>query len=179
MQKRFWHKVSVNLFFVCTLLIYINVYSQDSTANGGMHTFFSLEQAMKQPDSVISLTLKKQHLKEFPQEILQMKNLERLDLSRNSIKEIPAAIGELKKLHYVNFAQNYLTELPEEMAFLPIDTLILWDNQIRKFSESFKSLPLKFLDLRAILMTRKEQKAIKQIFPAAKIRKDHPCNCGR
>ena len=179
MQKRFWHKIPVLSVFVYTLLIYINVFCQDTPVNSDNHTFFSLKEAMQQPDSVITLTLKKQKLKEFPSEILQMKNIERLDLSRNSIKEIPSAIGGLKKLHYVNFAQNYLNELPKEMALLPLDTLILWDNQIRVFDESFKNLNLKFLDLRAILMTRKEQKAIKQIFPNTKIKKDHPCNCGR
>lgn len=108
-----------------------------------------------------------------------MKNLERLDLSRNSLKEIPEEISSLKKLHYIKLASNYLTTLSSSISELPIDTLILWDNQIHSFDTSFSKLPLKFLDIRAISMTRKEQKAIKQLFPNAKIKKDHPCNCGR
>lgn len=141
--------------------------------------YFSLQDAIANKDSVISLQLKKQYLKEFPKEILEMKNLERLDLSRNSLKEIPEEISSLKKLHYIKLASNYLTTLSSSISELPIDTLILWDNQIHSFDTSFSKLPLKFLDIRAISMTRKEQKAIKQLFPNAKIKKDHPCNCGR
>ena len=171
MQTKFCHKIFVLSLFAAVLCLFNTAFSQNGC-------FLSLQEAMKQPDSVRTLILKKQHIKEFPVEILQMKNIERLDLSRNSIKEIPSLIKELKNLHYVNFAQNYLTSLPEEMADLPVDTLILWDNQIRVFDQSFKKMKLKFLDIRAILMTRKEQRAVKQIFPDAKIKKDHPCNCG-
>ncbi len=160
-------------FFVYSVVIlcFSALYAQEGY-------FFSLEEALQKPDSVRSLTLKKKKLKEFPKEILQFKNIERLDLSRNSIKEIPKEIQSLKKLHYVNFAQNYLTTLPTEMADLPLDTLILWDNQIKEFDTVFQKTDLKLLDIRAISMTRKQQKAIKQIFPKAKIKKDHACNCG-
>ncbi len=159
-------------FFILFIACGWELFSQNGYFN-------SLEQAMLTPDSVISLNLKKQKIKEFPMEILKMKNIQRLDISRNYIKEIPPQISELKHLHYVNFAQNYLTTLPKEMAQLPLDTLILWDNQIREFDESFSTTNLKLLDIRAILMTRKEQKAIKKIFSNTKIKKDHPCNCGR
>ena len=159
---------------LCANLFVLTVLQIANCQDGYFH---SLQEAMQQPDSVISLTLKKNKLKEFPIEILQMKNIERLDLSRNSIKEIPKEIGNLKNLHYVNVAQNYLSALPKEMSKLPLDTLILWDNQIREFDENFKNNNLKFLDIRAISMTRKEQKAIKQLFPKTKIKKDHPCNC--
>lgn len=147
-------------------------------ANSQQGYYTSLEQAIKNKDAVISLTLKKQHLKTFPMEVLEMKNLQRLDLSRNSIKEIPVTIDTLKNLHYLNIAQNYLTYLPYQMAKMNIDTLILWDNQIKSFDTSFAQLNLKYLDIRAISMTRKQQKAIKSLFPNAKIKKDHPCNCG-
>ncbi len=160
-------------FFVYSVVIFCfgAIYAQEGY-------FYSLEQAIKSPDSVKSLTLKRQKLKEFPMEILQFRNIERLDLSRNSIKEIPKEIQSLKYLHYVNFAQNYLTSLPIQMAELPLDTLILWDNQIKEFDTIFQKTNLKFLDIRAISMTRKQQKAIKEIFPKAKIKKDHACNCG-
>lgn len=161
-------------FFVCNILsiVYYISFCQNTV-------FTSLDEAVKHPDSVINLVLKKQKIKVFPIEILNMKNIERLDLSRNSIKEIPAEIKNLKRLHYLNLAQNYLSSLPKELSELPLDTLILWDNQIREFDKSFRNTNLRFLDLRAILMTRKEQEAIKQTFPNAKIKKDNACNCGR
>lgn len=141
-------------------------------------TCHSIEEALQNKDSVTSLILKKQKLQKFPLEILELKNLERLDISRNYIKEIPEEITRLKRLHYLNAAQNLLSSLPSKMSSMPLDTLILWDNSIREFDESFKNLNLKYLDLRAIQMTRSEQKRIKQLFPNTRIRKDHPCNCG-
>lgn len=141
-------------------------------------TCYSIQEALQHKDSVSTLILKKQNLQLFPLEILELKNLKRLDISRNYIKEIPPQIQELKHLHYINMAQNQLSFLPKEMSQMPIDTLILWDNMIRAFDTSFSNLNLKYLDIRAIQMTRKEQKAIKKLFPKARIRKDHPCNCG-
>lgn len=141
-------------------------------------TCYSIEEALQNKDSVTNLILKKQKLQKFPLEILNFKNLERLDISRNYIKELPTEISQLKRLHYLNAAQNLLSSLPAEMSSMVLDTLILWDNSIREFDESFKNLNLKYLDLRAIQMTRSEQKRIKQIFPNTRIRKDHPCNCG-
>ncbi len=138
----------------------------------------SLQEALQHKDSVITLVLKKQKLHSFPMEILELKNLERLDISRNFIKEIPPQIQQLKHLHYINAAQNLLSSLPKEISELHVDTLVLWDNMIRAFDTSFANLDLKYLDIRAIQMTRKEQKAIKELFPKARIRKDHPCNCG-
>ncbi len=158
-------------YSIISLLCFLEAFGQEGY-------YSCLEQAIKNKDSVISLTLKKKHLKTFPKEILEMKNIQRLDLSRNSIKEIPSSIDTLKYLHYLNIAQNYLTSLPKQMAQMPIDTLILWDNQIKYFDSSFSKLHLKYLDIRAISMTRKQQKAIKALFPQAKIKKDHPCNCG-
>ena len=170
-QGKYYNNILYGCFLVL-ILIACSVYGQNGY-------YISLQQALKQPDSVVSLSLKHQKLKAFPSEILEFKNLQRLDLSRNYIRTIPQEISSLKHLHYVNFAQNNIDSLPLTMSSLPIDTLILWDTYIREFDTSFSSLPLKFLDLRAITMTRKEQKAIINIFPNAKIRKDHPCNCGR
>lgn len=164
MQKRFF------LSLVAVFLCCIGVCQND--------TYSNLEDALKNKEIVKTLILKKHKLENFPMGILELENLERLDISRNYIKEIPKEISSLKKLHYLNAAQNYLTCLPKEMASMPIDTLILWDNMIRAFDESFIDSKIKYLDLRAIQMTRKEQKAILRLFPNAKVKKDHPCNCG-
>lgn len=164
MQKRFW----LNIIFIVANAICF--------AQNGYYD--NLSEALANKDSVVSLCIKKQKLTTFPMEILELRNLERLDISRNYISEIPQQINTLSKLHYLNAAQNYIKELPKEIAVLPLDTIILWDNMIRSFDSSFASLPLRYIDLRAIQMTRKEQKAIKNLFPKARIRKDHPCNCG-
>ncbi|MCH3923416.1 MAG: hypothetical protein LKE30_00645 [Bacteroidales bacterium] len=161
-------------YFLNLLLVFFcfNCYCQQKE-------YTSLEEALKNKDSVTCLNLKKQKIHHFPMEIMQLKNLEKLSLSRNYLDTIPKEIACLKHLHYIDFSSNFIESLPCEMSLLPIDTLILWDNQIRYFDSCFAYLPLKYLDLRAILMTRKEQKAIINLFPNARIRKDHPCNCGR
>lgn len=165
---RMLKKYLLNCFLSCLCLF---VSAQGLTCYG-------IEEALQKKDSVTNLILRKQKLQKFPLEILSLKNLERLDISRNYIKELPIEISQLKRLHYLNVAQNLLSSLPAEMSSMVLDTLILWDNSIREFDESFKNLDLNYLDIRAIQMTRSEQKRIKQIFPNTRIRKDHPCNCG-
>ncbi|MDO5759401.1 MAG: hypothetical protein Q4Q06_00080 [Bacteroidota bacterium] len=160
----------------CLLNCFLSLLSLYAYAQG--LTCYNIQEALQNKDSVTTLILKKQNLKEFPLEILSLSNLQRLDISRNYIDHIPKEIAELKQLHYLNAAQNMLSYLPKELASLPLDTLILWDNSIREFDESYKNTNLKYLDIRAIQMTRSEQKAIKKLFPKARIRKDHPCNCG-
>lgn len=164
MQKKF----SLSLIFCLVIEV---CFSQGLTC-------YSIQEALQHKDSVTTLILKKQKLQSFPLEILELRNLKRLDISRNSIKEIPPEIEKLSFLHYINAAQNFISSLPKELAQLPLDTLILWDNTIRAFDTCFQHTNLKYLDIRAIQMTRKEQKAIKKLFPKARIRKDHPCNCG-
>lgn len=165
---RMLKKYLLNCFLSCLCLF---VSAQGLTCYG-------IEESLQKKDSVTNLILRKQKLQKFPLEILSLKNLERLDISRNYIKELPIEISQLKRLHYLNVAQNLLSSLPAEISSMVLDTLILWDNSIREFDESFKNLDLNYLDIRAIQMTRSEQKRIKQIFPNTRIRKDHPCNCG-
>jgi Leucine-rich repeat (LRR) protein len=162
-------KYFLSLLFV---LVSLNTYCQEKV-------YTSLEEALKNKDSVLYLNLKNKVIHHFPTGILQLKNLQKLSLSRNYLDTIPKELATLKHLHYLDLSSNFLTSLPAELSSLPLDTLILWDNQIHSFDSSFARLPLKYLDLRAILMTRKEQKAILQIFPNTRVRKDHPCNCGR
>lgn len=141
-------------------------------------TYRSLQEALQEPDSVCRLVLKRQGLKSFPKEIFSFKNLEYLDLSFNELDSLPKDMTELPKLHYLSLAQNNISSLPCCLSSFALDSLVLWGNTIRSFDSCFSNLKLKYLDIRAIQMTRKEQKAIIAIFPGTRIRKDHPCNCG-
>lgn len=159
------------------LLLSINIYSfaQD---NG---YYNNLDSALANPSSVITLDLEKQKLKNVPKSIINFENLERLILKRNYIKEIPKELSLIKKIHYLDISSNYIKELPAEISILKLDTLIMWDNRIRVFPEKFQEIgkTLQFLDLRAIQMNKEEQKTIKLLFPKAKIKFTHPCNCNR
>ena len=139
----------------------------------------SLEEALKEKDCVECIDLTKSKLKTIPKEIYQFPNLKKLILSRNKIKHIPDTLSHLAHLHYLDLSSNYIDSLPPTLSTLNIDTLIMWDNPIYHLPESFEAWDLKYLDLRAIQMNRTEQKNIKKLFPKARIRMDHPCNCGR
>ncbi|MEO8734193.1 MAG: hypothetical protein ABI373_07670, partial [Flavobacteriales bacterium] len=52
-------------------------------------TYHSLARALQHPDSVYRLDLSHQKLKEVPEDVRKLKNLNALDLGRNKLKELP------------------------------------------------------------------------------------------
>ena len=52
------------------------------------YSYIDLEEALKHPEMVVRLELRKKKLKEFPKEIFMFKNLQYLDVSKNQIKEL-------------------------------------------------------------------------------------------
>jgi len=193
------------LFLICFGIS--DVYSQtaplmDSLTLDTVHTFTSLAEALKTPDKVYKLDLRKKKLKEFPREIFQFKNLQYLDLSKNSIKEIPAEIAELTSLQYFNISKNHLETLPPQIGELTqlyylnanqndllslppqigklskLKYLDLWSNNIEKFPSEMRYLKsLKVLDLRVILIPDAEQERIQQMLPKTKIYFSPFCKC--
>ena len=139
----------------------------------------TLEEALKQKDCVKCLDLSKQRLKEIPSEVYQFPNLEKLILTKNKIKHLSDTLSILSHLHYIDLGSNYIDQMPLALSTLPIDTLIMWDNPIYELPQDYAQWDLKYLDLRAIQMNKEEQNNIKTLFPHARIRMDHPCNCGR
>ena len=121
------------LLFLIYSSCYCQLLSKDSLKN--LPTYSSLEEALKEPDKVIKLSLKKQKLTELPEEVLKFKNLQslslrnnkltafprelkqlqylqELDLSRNKMDTIYPEIGELTQLYYLNMNNNELSVLP-------------------------------------------------------------------
>ena len=158
--------------FLFNILLIFEIFSQDFSKK-------SLKNLEKSKDSVECIILKNQNLKEIPSEIYSYKNLKKLILSRNKIKYIPDSLSTLRNLHYLDLSSNYIDSLPPSLSELSLDTLIMWDNPIYTLPKEFEKWDLKYLDLRAIQMNKDEQKYIKSLFPKARVRMDHPCNCGR
>lgn len=158
--------------FLFNILLIFEIFSQDFSKK-------SLKNLEKSKDSVECIILKNQNLKEIPSEIYSYKNLKKLILSRNKIKHIPDSLSILRNLHYLDLSSNYIDSLPPSLSELALDTLIMWDNPIYTLPKEFEKWDLKYLDLRAIQMNKDEQKYIKSLFPKARVRMDHPCNCGR
>ncbi|MES2514587.1 MAG: leucine-rich repeat domain-containing protein [Bacteroidota bacterium] len=174
----------------------------DSLTLDTLTGYTNLQEALKNPDAVTKLVLRKQHLKSFPGEIFLFKNLQYLDLSKNDIKEIPDSIGtltnlqyflcfksglerlskgigQLNNLLYLNLNQNELEYLPPQIGNLEkLEILDLWSNNLAEYPPSLANLKsLRVLDLRAILMTDELQAQVEGMLPRAKVYMSPSCKC--
>ena len=85
-------------------------------------TYYSLEEALKEPSKVKVLDLAMQHpkLTTLPPEIGKLTNLECLDVSFNRVSTLPEEMKMLKNLKTLNLAGNrYLAKLPEIIKQIP------------------------------------------------------------
>jgi Leucine-rich repeat (LRR) protein len=164
--------------------------------------YTSLEEALKDPDAVLKLSLRKQKLKKFPKEVLRLKNLQYLDLSRNKIKELddsivylanlqylivsrtglerlPVKIGLMKNLKHLNVNQNEIQMLPFSFGDLEnLEVADLWSNNLDYFPESMSKMKnLRWMDLRNILIPQVHQDNIQGMLPDTFIHFSPPCQC--
>lgn len=195
------------LFFIFFISIFFlqnqaNAQLLDSLQFDTLSTYTNLNEALKNPDSVIKLVLKKKKLKEFPVEISQFKNLQYLDVSGNKIKEIPPTIGQLSQLQFLNISKNKIEYFPSNISELKnLKWLIAHKNEITAISADFTNLEkleyadfwlnnisyfpnelsnlkyLRVLDLRGILINLENQKRIASLLPYTKIYFSPPCKC--
>jgi Leucine-rich repeat (LRR) protein len=175
----------------------------DSITLDTMQGFTDLASAMKEPEKVIKLVLRKEKLKEFPKEIWSFPNLQYLDLSKNQIAEFPDTLGQLKNLQVLHLSrnkieslprelgdltnlvildinQNELTNLPPQVAKLKkLKYLDLWSNNLTVFPDELKELQdnLKVLDLRAILINYDTQDRVRKMLPKTTVYFSPPCKC--
>ncbi len=194
-------------FFILFLLTTLFSLGQESVlldslslANAKIYT--NLDSALKQPDKVYKLILRKKGYRVFPKEILQLINLQYLDISKNNIKEIPEgiqqlqllqyfacskcnltkipnSIGQLKHLYYLNLNQNNIDSLPSEIGQLSkLQVIDLWDNNLSYFPPSMSDLKsLRIMDVRSILLNQKQQNYIQSLMPKTKIYFSPACKC--
>lgn len=174
----------------------------DSLSLDTLTPYTSISEALKNPDKVVKLVLRKEHLKTIPTAVFQFKNLQYLDLAKNSIKEIPDSIEVLKNLQYLDMSKNTLQSLNgkigkltnlvylnlnnNEFSALPttmgnlvnLRVLDLWSNNLDEFPENIKNMKsLQVLDLRAILIPDDKQRYILSLFPNTKVFLSPSCNC--
>ena len=174
----------------------------DSMALAMQPTYTDLQEALKDPDNVVKLELRKKKLKGFPMQVLHLKNLQYLDLSGNKITELPDSIvtlkylqylivsrtgleslpkniGEMKRLKHLNVNQNELGMLPYSFGELEsLEVADLWSNNLDYFPESMRKLKnLQWMDLRNILIPKEHQQRIQEMLPESTIHFSPPCNC--
>ena len=86
----------------------------------GEETFYSLEEALKEPEKVIKLDIAMLKLTEISPEISKLVNLECLDLSFNRISTLPQEFSKLTKLRILDLTgTRYLAKLPGVLTKLP------------------------------------------------------------
>lgn len=175
----------------------------DSLALENMEGFTSLDSALKNPEKVVKLVLRKQKYDQFPSELWKFPNLQYLDLSKNKITEVPDSIGfftqlqvlhlsknnieflpreigDLSNLMILDINQNELTAIPPQIGKLKkLRYLDLWSNNISVFPDELKELSgtLQVLDLRVILINAETQERIRAMLPGTVIYMSPPCKC--
>jgi Leucine-rich repeat (LRR) protein len=199
-----------SLFCKIALVLFLfsgKLFSQDNVLLDSMqleetYSYIDLEEALKHPEMVVRLELRKKKLKEFPKEIFQFKNLQYLDLGKNQIKELPDSIYLLKQLQYLDVSRNKLGSLPKEIGKMSnlvylhannnnliglppqignlerLRIIDLWSNDLSEFPESLTKLKeLTILDIRAIMINVDTIRQLKKWLPNVEIKYDPPCNC--
>lgn len=192
------------LLLVGFCLFCISSYAQllDSTKLAEAKVFYSLQEALKNPDEVYKLNLSKKGLKEIPTDIGKLTKLQVLNIRKNKIKSLPEEIGNLKNLQEIDMASNHITLIPSSIGNLTnliifragknnisqlppefgklekLELLDLWDNEISEFPKEISSLTkLKTVDLQAIMLNAEQQQAMADLIPNAKIKFSTSCNC--
>jgi Leucine-rich repeat (LRR) protein len=190
------------LFLLCFVFLQSKAQLLDSVALAHEDEITNMDSALKYPDKVIKLVLRKKHLKKFPEEILKFKNLQYLDLSKNRIKEIPDGIGELsqlqflacsktglehvsrdigklKNLRWINLNQNELVLLPPQFGDMEkLEVADLWSNNLAEFPATLEKLKnLKVLDLRNILFSDEQHRYIQELLPHTTVYLSPSCKC--
>ena len=207
-SRRLWKcfPSKFNHVLIILLLFPIVVFAQgqllDSLSLVNAKEFTNLDSALKTPDEVIRLVLRKNKLKEIPKEIFQFTNLQYLDLSKNKIKEIPEDIGKLQNLQKLILSRNNIEVLPKEIGMLKnltelnvnqndlisipsqiasLENLVyldLWSNNLSGLPDEIGNLKkLRELDLRVILLDDSEQERIKELLPKTTIYFSPSCKC--
>ena len=77
------------------------------------------------------LTFQHQNIRNIPECIRKLINLERLSLSYNNLRDIPKAIQELRNLAYLDLSYNKILEIPTFVKNLPkLNQLYLADEEL-------------------------------------------------
>ena len=93
--------------------------------------YYSMNEAMREPEKVFKLSLKNTKLKTFTPDILRFKNLQILNLADNKLKEIPEQISQLENLQILILLDNKLKKLPDGIKELNnLNELYLGSNRL-------------------------------------------------
>ena len=109
-------------------------------------TYYSLEEALSEPDEAIKLDIAMLKLTTISPDIAKLKNLECLDLSFNRITTLPPEFKQLEKLRVLDLkGTRFLQKLPQVVAELHSLELVDLRNhpewKADQFDNAIKLLP--------------------------------------
>lgn len=183
------------------LLTFLLLFFSVNTKDEGTYT--DLSEALKRPERVITLDLKKQKLKNVPSEVYTFPNLKVLILDKNKIEEfsdslylltqleelrfqknkvtdIPSKIGQLKNLRVFDAGMNEIETVPTSLASCSqLEYLYLNDNYISELAPEFKNLTaLKEVNMYGNSLNQEQANRIVDLFPkSVKVYASANCNC--
>lgn len=189
------------LFFIIQLPVSAQLLSERQLAQEPIFT--SLSEALKNPEKAYRLDLSKQKLRELPDTLFSLynlqelklaknklqnispkignlTNLQKLDISRNNLSDFPSTIGNLTNLVELIANNNYIYKLPPEIGnLINLEKMDLWSNIIDQFPDQIANLKdnLKELDLRVVLINEDKQQIIADLLPNTVIHFSKSCNC--
>lgn len=133
--------------------------------------YYSITEAMREPEKVYRLSLSKQKYKELPPGLDRFSNLQVLNLSNNKLKTIPADISRLKNLQVLMLNKNKINYLPEEIKNMEsLTTIYLSQNRLVEVPAWVGGLSkLRYLDLSLNNLTNYEIELVRQRLPRCKI----------
>jgi Leucine-rich repeat (LRR) protein len=203
-QKHSWGRA-----FLTAALLLMTAYSHPAKACShpvdldGIPVFTSLAEALKNPDQVQRLHIKKKKLTAIPIEVFSLTNLIELNLSGNKIEIIPDDISKLINLKVLNISnnivhtisdslnalhqlelldisRNYINTIPAGIQYLQkLTCLIIWKNEIGRLPDEIGALKdsLKFIDLRHNPYPPENIQVLEAILPDTTILKSRHCAC--
>ena len=87
-----------------------------------------------------NLSLNDNGLKKLPDSIGQLSNLKYLSIYNNrKLTNFPESIANLENLEFLSISSNSLDDLPDLSNLSKLDTLELYDNKLKLFSENIAS----------------------------------------
>lgn len=194
------NKVVVSIMFF--VFLWTSVEARKEGLLDSIPVYKDLQEALKNPDDVVQLVLKKKKYTSIPSEIWSFKNLEYLDLSKNKLDSVPVEIKSLKKLKVLKLAKNDFSSMPNVLYELKnLEILVISDNEIAFLSPAIQKMKsLKYLDLyrnniymvpeemsqmkslvkmdlRGISLNVNQQAGVREVLPNVKVYFSPPCNC--
>ena len=143
------------------------------------HVYKDLSSALKNPQQVYHLKLRRKSLTKFPQELSSFPNLKVLDLSKNKITTIPDSLAFLSNLIKLNLSKNQIEFIPESIYELTdLEELDLWDNFIEVLPRSLENLKnLNLIDIRGVALSHKKNTKYVSMLKGVNVLMSPPCDC--